>query len=40
MYFAQGRRFAYSGFPLFNDPIEAWRYGPVILRFRINIRKC
>jgi uncharacterized phage-associated protein len=30
LYFAQGWHLAFSGFPLFEDPIEAWRHGPVI----------
>jgi uncharacterized phage-associated protein len=30
LYFAQGLHLAYSGSPLFDDPIEAWRHGPVV----------
>lgn len=30
MYFAQGWSLALLGKPLFNDPIEAWKYGPVV----------
>ncbi|MDR1036316.1 MAG: DUF4065 domain-containing protein [Deltaproteobacteria bacterium] len=30
LYFAQGWRLAYYDIPLFEVPIEAWRYGPVV----------
>ncbi|MDR1313648.1 MAG: DUF4065 domain-containing protein [Deltaproteobacteria bacterium] len=30
LYFAQGWHLAYFNVPLFEDPIEAWKYGPVI----------
>jgi uncharacterized phage-associated protein len=30
MYYAQGYFLALYGKPLFDDPIEAWKYGPVI----------
>lgn len=30
LYYAQGFHLAIYGKPLFNDPIEAWRYGPVV----------
>ncbi|MDR1166886.1 MAG: DUF4065 domain-containing protein [Deltaproteobacteria bacterium] len=29
LYFAQGWRLAHFGYPLFEDPIEAWKHGPV-----------
>jgi uncharacterized phage-associated protein len=30
LYFAQGWHLAYFDVPLFEDPIEAWKYGPVV----------
>jgi len=30
LYYAQGVHLARTGEPLFNDPIEAWVYGPVV----------
>jgi len=30
LYYAQGIHLALYGKPLFNDPIEAWQYGPVV----------
>ncbi len=30
VYFAQGWSLALAGKPLFNDPIEAWQFGPVV----------
>ncbi|MDR1313971.1 MAG: DUF4065 domain-containing protein [Deltaproteobacteria bacterium] len=30
LYFAQGWHLAYFNVPLFEDPIEAWKYGPVV----------
>jgi uncharacterized phage-associated protein len=30
LYFSQGWYLAYHNVPLFEDPIEAWRYGPVV----------
>ncbi|MDR1081312.1 MAG: DUF4065 domain-containing protein [Deltaproteobacteria bacterium] len=30
LYFAQGWHLAYNDVPLFEDPIEAWKYGPVV----------
>jgi uncharacterized phage-associated protein len=30
LYFAQGWHLAYHDVPLFEDPIEAWKYGPVV----------
>ncbi|MDR1037284.1 MAG: DUF4065 domain-containing protein [Deltaproteobacteria bacterium] len=30
LYFAQGWYLAYRDVPLFEDPIEAWKYGPVV----------
>jgi uncharacterized phage-associated protein len=30
LYFAQGCHLALYDFPLFEDPIEAWKYGPVV----------
>ncbi|MDR1041744.1 MAG: DUF4065 domain-containing protein [Deltaproteobacteria bacterium] len=30
LYFAQGWHLAYYDVPLFEDPIEAWKYGPVV----------
>jgi uncharacterized phage-associated protein len=30
LYFAQGWHLAYFDFPLFEDPVEAWKYGPVV----------
>ncbi|MDR1039734.1 MAG: DUF4065 domain-containing protein [Deltaproteobacteria bacterium] len=30
LYFAQGWYLAYHNAPLFEDPIEAWKYGPVV----------
>ncbi|MDD5327181.1 MAG: DUF4065 domain-containing protein [Phycisphaerae bacterium] len=31
LYYAQGFHLAMYGEPLFDDPIEAWRYGPVVV---------
>ncbi|MDR1166513.1 MAG: DUF4065 domain-containing protein [Deltaproteobacteria bacterium] len=41
LYFAQGWRLAYFNFPLFEDPIEAWKYGPVVssVYFALSSRK-
>ena len=30
LYYEQGFHLAYFNEPLFNDPIEAWQYGPVV----------
>ena len=30
LYFAQGHSLAENGKPLFDEPIEAWQYGPVV----------
>ncbi|MDR1038847.1 MAG: DUF4065 domain-containing protein [Deltaproteobacteria bacterium] len=30
LFLAQGWHLAYFDFPLFEDPIEAWKYGPVV----------
>lgn len=30
LYYVQGFHLAYFGTPLFNEPIEAWTYGPVV----------
>jgi uncharacterized phage-associated protein len=30
LYFAQGWHLAYFDYPLFEEPIEAWKYGPVV----------
>jgi uncharacterized phage-associated protein len=30
LYYAQGFHLAITGEPLFSDPIEAWRHGPVV----------
>jgi uncharacterized phage-associated protein len=30
LYFAQGWHLAYFDYPLFDDPIEGWEYGPVV----------
>jgi uncharacterized phage-associated protein len=30
LYFAQGWHLGYHSVPLFEDPIEAWKYGPVV----------
>ncbi|MDR1164441.1 MAG: DUF4065 domain-containing protein [Deltaproteobacteria bacterium] len=30
LYFAQGWHLAHFDFPLFEDPIEAWKHGPVV----------
>ena len=30
LYFAQGHSLAENGRPLFDEPIEAWQYGPVV----------
>ncbi|MDR1165980.1 MAG: DUF4065 domain-containing protein [Deltaproteobacteria bacterium] len=41
LYFAQGWHLAYFDFPLFEDPIEAWKYGPVVssVYFALSSRK-
>ncbi|MDR1164780.1 MAG: DUF4065 domain-containing protein [Deltaproteobacteria bacterium] len=41
LYFAQGWRLAYFDIPFFEDPIEAWRYGPVVsaVYFALSNRK-
>jgi uncharacterized phage-associated protein len=40
LYFAQGWYLAYHNVPLFEDPIEAWKYGPVVrsVYFALNDR--
>ena len=41
LFFAQGVHLARTGTPLFDDPIEAWRYGPVVpdIYYKYNICK-
>jgi hypothetical protein len=39
LYFAQGWHLAFFSCPLFEDPIEAWRHGPVVNSIYLALRK-
>lgn len=38
-YFAQGWSLSWTGQPLFNEPIEAWKYGPVVPELYLQHRR-
>lgn len=40
LYFAQGKYLAETGKPLFKEPVEAWRLGPVIRSVYDNFKYC
>ena len=40
VYYAHGWHLGLSGLPLFVEPVQAWRYGPVIESLRSEFRLC